>query len=301
LRENVSRKHTLSQYSSEDPRLLEITDQKIAEYIGDVFNRFEQCQDSLPGGQLRYVKKMEKLIMNIISRDDRKTYQYLLEIQAYIVTLHSAVIHLNRRSRMNNATFITLSRDLLALFESYDLLQDARVAAVPVSNLPSENLSSHSPDEKESEYESDRRQEGQGSPPITEQFILKRHLEADLICPITFELMTDPVMTCTGQTYERVNIERWFAMRHRSDPITNEPLSDLTLRSNIVLKKIIDTYHNRSSSFTGAASAEQTEERFVVSARALPGQTVLSQPTSTQAAAVVSAEQNLNRRVPSNP
>ncbi|MCR9191607.1 MAG: hypothetical protein NXI01_02995 [Gammaproteobacteria bacterium] len=288
LRESVSRKNTLSRYSSGDPSLLEITDQKIAAYIGDVFNRFEQCQDSLPAEQLRYVKKMESLIMNIISQDDRKTYQVLLEIQAYIVKLHNAVIHLNRRSRMDNAAFITLSRDLLALFESHDLLQDARVAEVRVSDLPSQNVCFSPPDAAEDRHISDIRQEGKGSSPTVEQFISKKHLEADLICPITFELMTDPVMTCKGQTYERANIERWFRMGHHSDPISNEPLEDLSLTPNIVLRKIIDTYNSKSVSFTAAADAKQTEESLAVSAKALPGQTVLLQPRNKQAVAAVS-------------
>ena len=34
--------------------------------------------------------------------------------------------------------------------------------------------------------------------------------------------MTDPVMTADGQTYERAEIERWFAAGHTTSPLTNE-------------------------------------------------------------------------------
>ena len=32
----------------------------------------------------------------------------------------------------------------------------------------------------------------------------------DMICPISFEVMKDPVMAQDGHTYERVCIEEWF-------------------------------------------------------------------------------------------
>ena len=32
----------------------------------------------------------------------------------------------------------------------------------------------------------------------------------ELLCPISSELMEDPVMTIDGFTYERKNIERWY-------------------------------------------------------------------------------------------
>ena len=40
------------------------------------------------------------------------------------------------------------------------------------------------------------------------------------LCPITHEIMTDPVNTEAGQTYERAAIESWFRENHSTDPMT---------------------------------------------------------------------------------
>ena len=54
----------------------------------------------------------------------------------------------------------------------------------------------------------------------------------ELVCPLTHELMVDPVMLLSsGQTYERAPLERWLAT-HDTDPMTGVQLtSPLTRRS----------------------------------------------------------------------
>lgn len=64
------------------------------------------------------------------------------------------------------------------------------------------------------------------------------------ICPITSEIMTDPVMTCDGFTYERSAITEWF-QRNRGNPtspITGERLENTTLVPNHSLRRAIDQY-----------------------------------------------------------
>ena len=61
---------------------------------------------------------------------------------------------------------------------------------------------------------------------------------ADYLCPITHELMTDPVVTADGQSYERYAIEQW--LRHSTlSPLTNEPLTHLNLTPNMALRRLI--------------------------------------------------------------
>ncbi|KAJ0693143.1 putative U box domain, Zinc finger, RING/FYVE/PHD-type [Helianthus annuus] len=40
------------------------------------------------------------------------------------------------------------------------------------------------------------------------------------ICPISLEPMEDPVTLCTGQTYERSNILKWFSLGCFTCPTT---------------------------------------------------------------------------------
>ena len=57
-------------------------------------------------------------------------------------------------------------------------------------------------------------------------------------CPITHELMADPVDTADGQTYERAAIEQWL-QHHGTSPVTNARLGSKRLTPNLFAKKAI--------------------------------------------------------------
>ena len=63
----------------------------------------------------------------------------------------------------------------------------------------------------------------------------------DFICPITGDLMVEPVVTADGNTYERWAIETWFEDNNTS-PKTNLSLEDKTLRPNISLLNAIESF-----------------------------------------------------------
>ncbi|CAN6343418.1 unnamed protein product [Urochloa humidicola] len=58
-------------------------------------------------------------------------------------------------------------------------------------------------------------------------------------CPISLELMKDPVIVATGQTYERVCIEKWLASGHHTCPNTQQRMTNTTLTPNYVLRSLI--------------------------------------------------------------
>ena len=62
-----------------------------------------------------------------------------------------------------------------------------------------------------------------------------------LKCPISGEIMEDPVMSPGGHTYERKYIENWI-QRKGISPLTKKPLSKNDLRINFVVKNMIETY-----------------------------------------------------------
>ncbi|XP_020257840.1 LOW QUALITY PROTEIN: U-box domain-containing protein 30-like [Asparagus officinalis] len=55
------------------------------------------------------------------------------------------------------------------------------------------------------------------------------------ICPISLEPMLDPVTLCTGQTYERSNILKWFSLGHLTCPTTMQELWDDAVTPNSTL------------------------------------------------------------------
>ncbi|KAL3530738.1 hypothetical protein ACH5RR_010060 [Cinchona calisaya] len=61
----------------------------------------------------------------------------------------------------------------------------------------------------------------------------------DFRCPISLELMKDPVIVSTGQTYERSCIEKWLEAGHGTCPKTQQPLTSSALTPNYVLRSLI--------------------------------------------------------------
>ncbi|KAM3693524.1 hypothetical protein ACB094_08G173100 [Castanea mollissima] len=61
----------------------------------------------------------------------------------------------------------------------------------------------------------------------------------DFLCPISLELMRDPVIVATGQTYERSFIQRWIDSGNATCPKTQQKLENFTLTSNYVLRSLI--------------------------------------------------------------
>ena len=59
----------------------------------------------------------------------------------------------------------------------------------------------------------------------------------EFMCPISREIMTDPVITAAGQTYERAAIEQWLA-GHDTDPMAHIRINK-TLTPNFALKQSI--------------------------------------------------------------
>ncbi|KAL6007187.1 hypothetical protein ACLOJK_032683 [Asimina triloba] len=61
----------------------------------------------------------------------------------------------------------------------------------------------------------------------------------ELMCPISLELMFDPVVIASGVTYERIWIEKWFAEGHDTCPKTLIKLPHLSLTPNSCVKELI--------------------------------------------------------------
>ncbi|WVZ04921.1 hypothetical protein V8G54_018267 [Vigna mungo] len=61
-------------------------------------------------------------------------------------------------------------------------------------------------------------------------------------CPISLELMKDPVIICTGQTYERSCIKKWLEAGHGTCPKTQQILSTPILIPNHALYGLISSW-----------------------------------------------------------
>ena len=66
-------------------------------------------------------------------------------------------------------------------------------------------------------------------------------LERTMMCPISHEIMVDPVVDPDGHSYEREAILEWLSRDSRS-PITRKPISRDELRPNRALQAVIHQY-----------------------------------------------------------
>ncbi|KAF2314695.1 hypothetical protein GH714_030059 [Hevea brasiliensis] len=69
----------------------------------------------------------------------------------------------------------------------------------------------------------------------------------DFRCPISLELMLDPVTVSTGQTYDRSSIEKWFKAGNMICPKTGERLKNTELVPNTTFRKFIQQEPPESS------------------------------------------------------
>ena len=73
-------------------------------------------------------------------------------------------------------------------------------------------------------------------------YIESKNYPKDLCCPISLNLMVDPVIIDDCHTYDRENIKKWLEINRRS-PITNQNISSNNLLiKNTTVKKIIDSW-----------------------------------------------------------
>ncbi|XP_019197291.1 PREDICTED: U-box domain-containing protein 19-like [Ipomoea nil] len=64
----------------------------------------------------------------------------------------------------------------------------------------------------------------------------------DFRCPISLELMTDPVTVSTGQTYDRASIQKWLSSGNLLCPKTGKTLTSTELIPNSSLRKLIQQF-----------------------------------------------------------
>ncbi|XP_059458550.1 U-box domain-containing protein 43-like isoform X2 [Corylus avellana] len=119
----------------------------------------------------------------------------------------------------------------LKKFEAEAIQMDQIIALLERADATS------SPREKEIKYFTKRR--SLGSQPL-------EPLQS-FYCPITRDVMMDPVETSSGQTFERSAIEKWFSDGNKSCPLTMNSLDTSVLRPNKTLRQSIEEWKDRNT------------------------------------------------------
>ncbi|XP_010271953.1 PREDICTED: U-box domain-containing protein 19-like [Nelumbo nucifera] len=87
----------------------------------------------------------------------------------------------------------------------------------------------------------------------------------DFRCPISLEIMSNPVTLSTGHTYDRSSIQKWLKAGNLTCPKTGEKLTNTELVPNLALKKLIQQFCSDSRTpvtETGGRSRDITRTIF---------------------------------------
>ncbi|KAL4308457.1 hypothetical protein GQ457_01G008650 [Hibiscus cannabinus] len=86
----------------------------------------------------------------------------------------------------------------------------------------------------------------------------------EFLCPITLELMGDPVIIASGQTFERESIQKWFDSKHRTCPKTRQALDHLSVAPNYALKNLIAQWCEKNNFHLPKKEDEASSKRLFV-------------------------------------
>ncbi|KAH7528486.1 hypothetical protein FEM48_Zijuj05G0077300 [Ziziphus jujuba var. spinosa] len=89
----------------------------------------------------------------------------------------------------------------------------------------------------------------------------------DFRCPISLELMKDPVTVSTGQTYDRSSIQKWLKAGNMLCPKTGEKLTSTELVPNSALRKLIIHF----CADNGVSLAKSGKQSHDISRTIVPG------------------------------
>ena len=84
----------------------------------------------------------------------------------------------------------------------------------------------------------------------------------EFLCPITYELLREPMCAKDGHTYEKAAIEKWLKS-NRNSPRSGEPM-DECLHPNINLKKLIQDLINEGGAGLYTQDTYDTDRLFDV-------------------------------------
>ncbi|XP_044492202.1 U-box domain-containing protein 18-like [Mangifera indica] len=82
----------------------------------------------------------------------------------------------------------------------------------------------------------------------------------DFMCPISLEIMKDPVTLSSGHTYDRASILKWFRAGNSTCPKTGERLPNKDLVSNLALKRIIQDWSAENGVCIGEESSHKNRD-----------------------------------------
>lgn len=86
-------------------------------------------------------------------------------------------------------------------------------------------------------------------------------IPSEFLCPITYDIMTDPVTGSDGHTYQRHAIEQWL-QTHNTSPLSNSRLTMSDLKPNYALRSAIERWVAANPNASTAPAQSPVDRTF---------------------------------------
>ena len=80
----------------------------------------------------------------------------------------------------------------------------------------------------------------------------------EFLCPITLEVMADPVVALDGLSYERSKIEMWFK-NNKVSPVTREGIRTTLIPNQALKSQIVDYLERKEKEILNASSSKEED------------------------------------------
>ncbi|XP_022766550.1 U-box domain-containing protein 15-like [Durio zibethinus] len=216
-----------------------------------VYEKLTQALEELPFDELEIsveVREQVELMLTQLSRAKRRTDTQDIELAVDMMAVSS-------KTDERNADIAIIER----LAKKLDLhtVEDLKIETIAVKNLAKERGQTSESTQQIIEL-LDKFKQILGmevtnvldDPVMPNKMLVKSYslvIPHEFLCPITLEIMRDPVIVASGQTFERESIQKWFDSNHRTCPKTRQTLAHLSLAPNYALKNLITQWCEKNN------------------------------------------------------
>ncbi|OIT21330.1 PREDICTED: U-box domain-containing protein 44-like [Nicotiana attenuata] len=273
-RQILDARQLISECSKKNKVYLLMSCRSIAKRIENITREISRALTCIPLASLDVSSGIKEEIVQLIDRMRTAEFRAAIAEEEILEKIESGIQQRNvDRSYANNllvliAEAVGVSTESSALrreFEEFkNEIDNARLRKDQAEALQMDQIialleradAATSRQEKEKKYFTKRK--SLGSQPLEPLL--------SFYCPITREVMTDPVETPSGHTFERSAIDKWLAEGNLC-PMTSTPLNNTMLRPNKTLRQSIEEWKDRNTMITIASmklKISSTEEEEVL-------------------------------------
>ncbi|XP_022772111.1 U-box domain-containing protein 15-like [Durio zibethinus] len=217
-----------------------------------VYQKLSQALDELPFDELEVsveVREQVELMRRQLNRTKRRTDSQDIELAVDMMAVSS------KTDDQRNADIAIIER----LAKKLDLhtVEDLKIETVAVKNLAKEKGQTSESTQQIIQLLNKFKQilgmevtNVLDDPAVMPKMLTKSQslvIPHEFLCPITLEIMRDPVIVSSGQTFERESIQKWFDSNHRACPKTRQTLAHLSLAPNYALKNLITQWCEKNN------------------------------------------------------